>query len=942
MRKLLSLFLLPLIAPRAHAQVTSCASSLRAVGKPDVTVPFLYDDTGTETPLEWGLDLAWLSEDNVRTGVMYVGKDMIDVVRLSFQPTASVEDGEFSEEQIEALDSRVSIVKTWLGTGVGYYINDDNPSVDSWYNPQNSSSTRASRWAKVIDMTADYYKEKGLKNLVALAPFNEPDFFNSDAKQGYSSSTSKSDFKNICKELKEGDDYKEKYADVRISGGNTLNTDYAYEWWNNAKDYLDEGNTHQLAGTFDNYASFYETVKASGHHATNDELHNVMECMVGVEYGMETGIWWGTNENVRSQFMKATAHGNPGSRLAYAEHRDNWTSASVYRQPTGEVQAFGGMSERQSYTTGYRFVCGDRPVWYDGERGPEYLMTLLGGTDYQVGQTSSEVLVNVQSGTDVMPHVGEGVYKIMNVNSGKLLGFGSSPSKTDWVSVTQRNNSTYKYVQWVVSPLTGEDIWGDQSYYSLTLNTDNGLYLDILNWDYSDGADVGSYPGDLTTIEQWYLEYAGDGAFYIRSRYNAKCLEVAKGSTASGANVQMNSFTGEANQQWRFLDTSAVPDLVAPSAPTNLTATPRRAGVKLAWTASESTDVKEYAVVRNGNLLARGITGCSFTDNEAEQDSSYTYYVFAMDKSLNRSEGSNVVEDVEMTDEEGKVMRLALCDSLMDRTVNGNHAAVYGEADYVTKDDRGGIHFSGEDNFVQLPYTVASHDALTVACWFYYSGGSTWQRIFDFGNGTDQYLFLTTNSGSGPRFAIKNGGEEETVDASSMLVNMKWYHLAVTLGDGKACIYIDGQLVGENDEMTISPSDIRPVFNYIGRSQYDSDPYLKGYVSDFTIFNYALTSDEVLELMGDSDVEADEELLAQEAEEEAKKEEVDDTDTDTDTDGTGNEGSSDDDSDEDGTGVRAVSETPEQKAEVIYDLSGRRVTEGAKGILIINGKKVLR
>jgi hypothetical protein len=39
-------------------------------------------------------------------------------------------------------------------------------------------------------------------------------------------------------------------------------------------------------------------VRASGHHATNDELHNVMEAMVGAEYGMQTGIWWYTGPSV--------------------------------------------------------------------------------------------------------------------------------------------------------------------------------------------------------------------------------------------------------------------------------------------------------------------------------------------------------------------------------------------------------------------------------------------------------------------------------------------------------------------------------------------------------------------------------------------------------------------------------------------------------------------
>ncbi|MCD8266186.1 MAG: RICIN domain-containing protein, partial [Prevotellaceae bacterium] len=959
MKRLLPILLL-MLGAQAQAQVTSCASSLRAVGKADVSVPFRYDDEGKQTPLEWGLDLAWLSEDNVRTGVFYVGKDMIDVVRTSFQPTASVSSGEFSDDQKTDLDSRISIMKSWLGTDVGYYLNDDNPTENSdysitWSTGSNKISSKASSWAALIDMTADYYKENGLENLVAIAPLNEPDNYSSTF--GISSIFKSSVqgkvhdlFKDISKLFKEDDSYKEKYANVRLCGGNTLNTDSAYFWWNYCSPYLDEGNTHQLAGTFDNYASFFETLTSEGAHATNDELHNVMECMVGAEYGMQTGIWWGTNENVRSQFMKATAHANPGDRLAYAEHRDNWTAASVYRQPTGEVQAFGGMSERQSYTTDYRFVCNDRPVWYDGVRGHEYLMHLIGGTGYQEGQTEAEVMVNVQSGTDVMPSVGEGVYKIMNVNSGKLLGFGASPSQTAWVSATQRNNSTASYVQWVLTPLTGEDVWGDQSYYSLTVNTGSNLYLDILNWNYEDGTDVGSYPGDLGTIEQWYLEYAGDGAFYIRSRYNAKCLEVSGSNTAVGGNVQMGSFTGGKNQQWRFLDTSATPDLEAPDAPSNLKATPRRAGVKLRWKASQSDDVKEYCIVRNGCLLARGIEGCSFTDNEADPDSTYAYYVFALDNSLNKSEASNTVEDVQVTDEEGKVMRLALSDSLMDRTVNGNHCAVYGDVTYLSEDtERGGISLSGSDNFIQLPYTIANHDALTVACWVKAGSTDTWQRVFDFGNDTDQYLFLTTNSGSNPRFAIKNGGEEQTVDGKSEIDTDKWHHLAVTLGDGTACLYVDGVLDGENDKLTISPSDIRPLFNYIGRSQYNDDPYLTASVSDFTVLNYVLTADEIKELM-DTDTEADEDLLAQEAEEEANEEEVETPDdseeeeeVETPDDSEGEEevetpdDSEEEEEEEEGdlntddnnkgndteVGVKDVG--TDTKEEVIYDLNGRRV-----------------
>ncbi len=828
-----------------RAQSVSNASFLSPQQKADVTIPYRFTDAGEQTPIEWGLDLAWLSETNVRTGVLFVGKDMIDVVRLSFQPLASVEDGEFSDEQTTALTNRFNIVQNWLNRDVGVYINcDQEAGIDDWYNDASVSSTvRGQRWAKVIDMTADWYKSQGLTNLVALQGFNEPDYGWNQGASGYT----QEDMKNIFRSFREDDEYADKYASVRMCGPNTLNPDYGVSWFNAMSPYLDEGNTHQLAGTFDNYATFFETLRSGGYHATADELHNVMECMVGAEYGMQTGIWWGTNERTRSLFMEATWQGNPGDRLGYGEHRDNWTSASVYRLPAGQtasagtVQAFGGMSERQSYTTYYDFAALDRPVWYDGERGRLYTMYLPGGTGYQTGQTSAEVAVQVQSGADVMPHLEAGTYKIVNVNSGKVLGFSAKPT-SGWTSVAQRNNSnTYKFLQWVITPLQSS---GDFSYWSLVLNTDNDMYLDLKDWNYEDGADVGVYPGGGNTVEQWCIEYADMGSFYIRSRYSNKCLEVEDSKTTSGANVQCNSFTGADNQKWRFIATNVTPDQVAPAAPSGLTATAQQSSVKLEWTANSDKDILEYVVLRDGYVLAKGLTETTFVDNEAEPDSTYSYSVYAIDKSLNYGTACSAVS-ASVTDEEGCVAYLPLESSLSDQSENANHAATYGDASFVTRSSSTGLDFSGDSTYVQLPYTIANHKALSVSCWFYYRGGSEWQRIWDFGNGTDQYMFLTSNYGSGLRFAIKNGGDEEQVTPGKRLTSNKWFHLVVTLDGNTASLYLDGELIGQNTSMTISPADFRPTLNYIGRSQFAADPLLKGTVHDFQVFNYALSAEEI-------------------------------------------------------------------------------------------------
>ena len=816
--------------------------------KADVVIPYKYHAPGIQTPIEWGLDLAWLDEVNVRTGIFYAGRDMIDILRLSFQPTHSVEDGTFHSEQTTDLNLRIKIAKKWCKEGVTYNINCDHKSLDNWYDGDASSVTeRAKRWAKLIDMTADYYKEKGLTNLVSISPLNEPDY---DYHYLPNPTHRKADFKEICHLLKEDEAYKEKYRDVRICGGNTLNDDKAYEWWDYLKAYLDEGNTHQLAGSFDNYASFYQTLTDNTMHATNDELHNVMEAMVGVNYGMQTGIWWGTCEKTRSDFMKATWQANPGERLGYGEQRDNWTAASIYRHANGKVQAFGGTSERQAKTTSYNFIATDQPVWYNGQRGCEFQMNILGGNGYQEGQTGYENVIDIQAEDDVMPLLTEGTYKIVNAKTGKVLGFTSSPG-TGWSALKQQSNALANpaWQQWQLRHVES----GDRAYWILQLNTSgSSLYIDILNWNLDDGAEVGTYPGGLGTNEQWYLEYAGQNSFYIRSRYNTKCLEVPNGTSSIGAAVKMATVNGEEYQKWKFLPVNAKPDTRKPGTPTELSATAHNASVELNWVAPTDKDIKSYTVLRSEDgekfiTLCNQVDTTCFVDNEAKDGITYYYKVYTEDRSLNRSEPTEPVTSAS-SQSKGRIMYLPLNEQfLYDQSENANHATMNGEPQYGTYKDLECLTLNGSTHYLQLPYTIASHDALTVSMWVHYGGGKNWARLFDFGNGTDQYLFLTANGGSGLQFAIKNGGEEQIVKPTTAkrLPTTKWSHVVMTLESGTGILYLNGEEIARNENLTIKPSDIHPVLNYIGRSQYSSDPLLKGHIREVSIYNYALSPEDI-------------------------------------------------------------------------------------------------
>jgi fibronectin type 3 domain-containing protein len=815
-----------------NAQITSTSSNIKAQPVTDRTIVYEFKGTGISKPIIWGLDLAWLDEANIIRGSRFMGKENVSIIRSSFMPTQPLlNDAELQGDALTNTNKRIDIIKRNFGSNIRITLNSDHPSVNSYF------SGNAVNWAKLIDITTAMHQDAGL-DVVTVSPFNEPDY----AATGQGTIQ---DFYNIILELKKNS----RFDAIRISGGNTLNDDQALYWYNYLKPAgLTEGNTHQLAGSFDNYASFFQAVRANGDYATADEMHNVMDAVVGSEYGMQTGIWWGWAEYARGELCKATN----GVRLGYAEHRPNWTAAAVYRSPQGKVQAFAGTSERQAVTTTYRYVSKDRAVYYDGQ-GPqrEFVLEMPGGAvgSYQNGQTNAERVVNITYGEDIQPVI-NGRYKLVNRNSGKVMEVAAG-SMDRGANIQQGTNTGGTYQQWDVTPVDSR-IGGDFSYFTF-LNANSAKSPDVLNFSLDNGANIIVWDNVKSANQQWYLDYAEDGWFYIRNRQSTNCLDVDNASMADGANIFQWEKNGSSNQQWRFLPISAPVEFVAPSLPSNLVATAQETSVKLSWTASPETDVVGYIIFRSEtaggeyNTIARNVTTTSFVDNTTLTGQKYFYKIKAVDQSLNRSVYSNEVSATASGDND-LVAQFQFDGNTLDSSVNLNDSATYGSVSYTQgKIGPEAITLNGANNFVQLPADIASHQEITVATWVFWNGGASWQRIFDFGNNQSENMFLSPSSGSSQlRFTINNGGVEQSLNASALPIG-EWSHVAVTLSASGAKMYVNGKLVAESNTLNISPLDFKPVLNYIGRSQF-SDPLLNGRIDDFRIYNYALEPEEIAKL----------------------------------------------------------------------------------------------
>jgi hypothetical protein len=157
---------------------------------------------------------------------------------------------------------------------------------------------------------------------------------------------------------------------------------------------------------------------------------------------------------------------------------------------------------------------------------------------------------------------------------------------------------------------------------------------------------------------------------------------------------------------------------------------------------------------------------------------------------------------------------------------------------------------AASQQYVVLPVdVVGSLSNVTIMAWVNLNSVSNWSRIFDFGNNTTTYMFLTPEcGGSGTlRLAITTNGAsaEQQINCGSILSLGSWHQVAATMSGGTGILYLDGVAVGTNSDMTINPSNLGGTTNnYLGKSQ-NADAYLDGALDEFRIYNAGLSAAEI-------------------------------------------------------------------------------------------------
>ncbi len=170
----------------------------------------------------------------------------------------------------------------------------------------------------------------------------------------------------------------------------------------------------------------------------------------------------------------------------------------------------------------------------------------------------------------------------------------------------------------------------------------------------------------------------------------------------------------------------------------------------------------------------------------------------------------------------------------------------------------------GDDGaFLILPEGILSKsESVTVSAWVKLTTDNGYQRIWDFGSGTQKNFYLCSdnyNKGlEGYSVIIKNDGVEGIEDRGEIGIGKgkneddsvknidknRWVLTTVVMDGSKMSLYENGVLVGEK-ETGIKVKDLGATNqNYIAYSQYGDTP-TTGQFAEFKIYNKALTAQQI-------------------------------------------------------------------------------------------------
>ena len=184
----------------------------------------------------------------------------------------------------------------------------------------------------------------------------------------------------------------------------------------------------------------------------------------------------------------------------------------------------------------------------------------------------------------------------------------------------------------------------------------------------------------------------------------------------------------------------------------------------------------------------------------------------------------------------------------VDWSGNGNHGTLAGDPQWVSGYFGDALAFDGSGDYVNCGHgpTLNIRDEITVACWIKVAAFTrTWETILAKG---DNSYRMSRGPGNGDSIHFGcNGTSGGNLNATTIVTDDKWHHVALVYDGTDKIVYIDGvedARLASTGQIAESNYEL-----YIGANSQQAGRFLEGLVDDVRIYSRALAENEIQVLM---------------------------------------------------------------------------------------------
>ena len=162
----------------------------------------------------------------------------------------------------------------------------------------------------------------------------------------------------------------------------------------------------------------------------------------------------------------------------------------------------------------------------------------------------------------------------------------------------------------------------------------------------------------------------------------------------------------------------------------------------------------------------------------------------------------------------------------------------------------GSLSLNGTSQYVSIGKTITGMDGLSFGLWFKSNGSKNLSRIIDFGNGSmdNNIILYIHNNTLGACVYLMNKSYDVIPKTMSPNINdNKWHHIVWTIQPTTTgstyTIYLNNNMV--STVQGSYPINIERSKCYIGKSNWNTDPYFSGSISNFVMYQKVLSLKEI-------------------------------------------------------------------------------------------------